>query len=279
MKQGVWATIALVILLGNVSMAQDLGSGQAVGTGSNVKPPILNKVGIDQRIGAIVPAGLVFKDADGKTVRLGDYFGKRPMVLVLVYYQCPMLCTLVLNDLLHTMCKMTDTVGTDYDVLTVSFDPRDTPELAKSKKKNYLAQYDRPGAAGGWHFLTGQQESISKLAEAVGFRYTWDPQEKVFVHASGIIVLTPQGKISRYFFGVNYAPDDLRLALTEASGGHTGGIVDSILLYCCYYNPVTGKYNVAISRFLKVGGAVMMLGLGAFVGVTLRRGRKGVGSA
>ncbi len=236
-------------------------------------------MGIDQKIGTFVPPDLVFNDENGIPVRLGSFFGQRPMVLVLVYYRCPMLCTLVLNDLVRTMRLMPENVGKDYDVLTVSFDPRDTPELARMKKKNYLLEYGRHDAGGGWHFLTGTQASITALTRAVGFRYVWDPQLKVFVHASGIMVLTPKGEISRYFFGVNYKPDDLRLALTEASGGHTGSIVDSILLYCCYYNPVTGKYNVAISRFLKAGGAVLLLGVCAFVGVTLRRGRGGARTA
>ena len=240
------------------------------------KPPILQKVGIDQKIGAMVPPDLIFSDENGRQVPLRNYFGSRPVVLVLVYYQCPMLCTLVLNDLLQTIRAMPGTVGEDFDILTVSFDPRDTPELARLKKKSYLDQYGRPGAEAGWHFLTGSQDSINKLTGAVGFRYVWDPQLKVFTHASGIMVLTPEGKISRYFFGINYSPDDLRLAVTEASNGHTGGVVDAIYLYCCYYDPVTGKYNVAISRFLKIGGGVIILGICGLVGFTIRRSRKPV---
>jgi protein SCO1 len=192
---------------------------------------------------------------------------------VLVYYQCPMLCTMVLNDLLRTMRAMPETVGKDFDVITVSFDPRDTPELALLKKKTYLAQYDRPGAEKGWHFLTGRQASITDLTNAVGFRYVWDPKFQVYAHASGIMVLTPTGKISRYFFGIDYVPTDLRIALTEASGGHVGGLADAILLYCFCYDPATGKYGLAISRFLKVGGCLTILVLGSFIVTAIRRER------
>jgi protein SCO1 len=221
----------------------------------------------------MVPHGLVFRDESGGAVRLGDYFGNRPTILVLIYYQCPMLCTMVLHNLLQTMCEMPESAGKDYDVLTVSFDPRDTPQLARAKKQNFLAQYGRPGAADGLHFLTGDQPSITKLTDAVGFRYVWLPQYQQFAHASGIIILTPQGKISRYFFGVNYQEDDLRLALTEASDGHTGSVVDSILLLCCSYNPTSGTYNWAVARFLKAGGAVLILILCSLIAYSMCRGR------
>jgi protein SCO1/2 len=240
---------------------------------ANIRPSILDKVGIDQKLGAVVPAELVFNDEHGQAVRLGDFFGNRPIVLVLVYYQCPMLCTMVLNDLLRTMRSMPENVGKDFDVLTVSFDPRDTPDLALLKKKTYLAQYNRPGSEVGWHILTGQQTSISELTDAVGFRYVWDPKFQVFAHASGIIVLTPAGKISRYFFGIDYAPKDLRIALTAANDGQTGGLADAVLLYCFCYDPATGKYGLAISHLLKIGGVLTMLGLSGFVITMLWRER------
>jgi protein SCO1/2 len=184
-----------------------------------------------------------------------------------------MLCTMVLNDLLRTMRSMPEDVAADYDVITVSFDPRDTPALAKMKKKTYLAQYDRFDAEKGWHFLTGSQPSITALTSAVGFRYVWDPKYQLYAHASGIIVLTPRGKISRYFFGIDYAPKDLRIALDEATDGHVGGLANAILLYCFCYDPATGKYGLAISRLLKVGGGLTVLALGSFVAVALRRER------
>ncbi len=237
------------------------------------RPSILQNVGIDQKLGEVVPSDLVFNDEHGRAVCLGEMFDSHPVILVLVYYQCPMLCTMVLNDLLRTMRAMPETVGKDFDVITVSFDPRDTPEFALLKKKTYLAQYDRPGAKNGWHFLTGQQASITALTNAVGFRYTWDPKYQIYAHASGIMVLTPTGKLSRYFFGIDYVPSDLRIALTEASGGHVGGLADAILMYCFCYDPATGKYGVAISRLLKVGGGLTVLVLGSFVVTAIRRER------
>jgi protein SCO1/2 len=251
-----------------VSKAQDLPP-----VSSNNKPSILQNVGIDQKLGQTIPLNLVFNDEHGQSIQLGDLLDSRPVVLVLVYYQCPMLCTMVLNDLLRTMRAMPETLGKDFDVITVSFDPRDTPDLALRKKKTYLAQYNRPGAETGWHFLTGDQTSITALTDAVGFRYAWDPKYQVYAHASGIMVLTPGGKLSRYFFGIDYVPKDLRVALDEASGGHVGGLADSILLYCFCYDPATGKYGLAINRVLKLGGVLTVLVLGTFVVAALYRER------
>jgi protein SCO1/2 len=263
-----------VLSIGAQTKAQDVPAPPQtlVPTAGN-KPSILQNVGIDQKLGVVVPSDLIFDDEQGRAVHLGEMFDNRPVVLVLVYYQCPMLCTMVLNDLLRTMRAMPETVGKDFDVITVSFDPRDTPELALLKKKTYLAQYDRPGAEKGWHFLTGQQASITDLTNAVGFRYVWDPKFQVYAHASGIMVLTPTGKISRYFFGIDYVPTDLRIALTEASGGRVGGLADAILLYCFCYDPATGKYGLAISRLLKVGGCLTILVLGSFIVTAIRRER------
>jgi protein SCO1/2 len=240
----------------------------------DAKASILRDVGIDQKLGALVPADLVFRDEAGRDVRLGDYFGKRPMVLVLVYFQCPMLCTMVLNDVLRTIRAMEENLGSDFDILTVSFDPADTPQAARLKKESYLAQYDRPGDEGGWNFLVGGQQSITALTRAVGFRYVWDPKFKMFAHASGIMVLTPQGKISRYFYGIDYAPQDLRLALLEAAGGKTGSLADEVLLFCFHYDPATGKYGWAINRALKIGGALTVLILGSSILMLLRRDRQ-----
>jgi protein SCO1/2 len=240
----------------------------------DAKASILQDVGIDQKLGALVPADLVFRDDAGRNVRLGDYFGKRPMVLVLVYFQCPMLCTMVLNDVLRTIRAMSENLGSDFDILTVSFDPADTPEAARLKKENYLAQYDRPGGEAGWHFLVGDQQSITALTRSVGFRYVWDPKFKMFAHASGIMVLTTEGKISRYFYGIDYAPQDLRLALLEAAGGKTGSLADEVLLFCFHYDPATGKYGWAINRALKIGGALTVLILGSSIFMLLRRDRQ-----
>ena len=238
------------------------------------QPAILQKVGIDQRLGSQIPLDLTFLDENNHQVRLGNYFRTRPVVLVLVYYECPMLCTMVLNDLLRSMRSMSETVGKDFDVVTVSFDPRDTPGLASKKKKTYLAQYDRPGAENGWHFLTGDQASINALTQAVGFHYTWDAKNQVFAHASGIMVATPTGRLSRYFFGIDYAPKDLKLALAEAGENKTGSLTTAVLLYCFCYDPATGKYALAISRVLKVAGVATVLVIASFITLSLLRERR-----
>jgi len=185
-------------------------------------PPALRNVGIDQRLNQQIPLDLAFRDESGRSVPLREYFGKKPVILTLVYYQCPMLCTLVLNDLLRNLKEITLNVGEDFDVLTVSFDPREKPALAAAKKQSYIGRYRRAGAAGGWHFLTGDQPSIEALTKAVGFRYAFDPQTGQFAHASAIMVLTPQGRLARYFYGVEYSPRDLRLSLVEASANRIG---------------------------------------------------------
>jgi protein SCO1/2 len=179
-----------------------------------------------------------------------------------------------MNDLLRTIRSMPENVGKDFDILTVSFDPRDKSSDALRKKETYLAQYNRPGAGAGWHFLTGEQPSIDTLTQVVGFRYAWDPKFQMFAHASGIMIVTPDGKMSRYFFGIDYAPKDVRIALNESSNGKVGGLADAVLLYCFCYDPATGKYGLAISRLLKLGGVLTLLGLSGFVVTALRRERR-----
>jgi protein SCO1/2 len=241
------------------------------------RPSILKNVGIDQKLGDSIPLDLAFKDEHDNSVQLKDYFGNRPVILVLVYFQCPMLCTMVMNDVLRAMRSMPETAGKDFDVLTVSFDPRDKPPDAMRKKETYLAQYNRPGSEGGWHFLTGEQPSIDALTQAVGFHYVWDPKFQMFAHASGIMVVTPEGKLSRYFFGIDYAPQDLRIALTESANGKVGGLADAVLLYCFCYDPATGKYGLAISRLLKLGGVLILVAVAGFIVMSLWRERRSVG--
>ena len=204
----------------------------------------MQKVGFDQRLNEQVPLDLEFTDEAGQPVKLGDYFGDKPVILVLAYYRCPMLCTLVLNGLAQGMMDVPFDVGKEFQVVTVSFDPRETPELAAAKKKTYIERYGRPGAAAGWHFLTGSAASIKKLTRAVGFRYAYDARLDQFAHASGIMVLTPAGKISRYFYDVKYSGRDLRLGLVEASENKIGSPVDQILLYCFHYDPTEGSHPV-----------------------------------
>ncbi len=237
-------------------------------------PPVLRSVGFDQRLDGQVPLDLPFRDEAGGAVRLGDYFDTKPVILVLAYFKCPMLCTEVLNGLVRTMLDLPLDLGKDFRIVTVSFDPRETPELAAAKKKTYLERYGHRGAEDGWHFLTGEEASIKRLTEAVGFRYTYDPRTDKFAHASGILVLTPTGRISRYFYDIRYSPRDLRLGLVEASAGRIGSRVDQILLYCFHYDPVEGKYGPTIMTFVRLGGVLTLLAVGLFLAVLWRRERQ-----
>jgi protein SCO1 len=234
------------------------------------RPQILRNVAIEQRLDRLLPLDLPFRDESGRTVHLSDYFGK-PVVLVLAYYNCPMLCTQVLNGLLSSLRVLSFDAGREFEVVTVSFDPRDTPAAARAKKEPYVARYGRPGAASGWHFLTGAPRSIAGLTDAVGFRYSWDERIGQFAHASAIYVATPDGRLSRYFFGIEYAPRDLRLALVEASRGKIGTPVDQLLLYCYHYDPVAGRYGAVVMNMVRVGGIAAVLVLAIFLSVMWRR--------
>lgn len=252
-----------------------LGQGMTQGMMSppaSMRPPGLKNVGIEQHLNEQIPPQLIFRDETGKAVRLADYFGKRPMILNLVYYQCPMLCGEVLSGLTSAMRVLKFDVGTEYDVLTVSIDPKETPEMATAKKAEFLKRYGRAGAANGWHFLTGPPESIEALARVAGFQYEYDTKTGQFAHATAIMVLTPQGKIAQYYYGVEFAPKDLRLGLVQASEGKIGTVVDEVLLYCYHYNPDTGKYGAIISRVLKLAAGATILMLGTFLIVMFRIG-------
>lgn len=242
-------------------------------------PAMVKGVGIDQNLNAQVPLDLTFKDDTGQTVRLGQYFRQKPVVLALVYYECPMLCDMVLNGLTHSMEQISLDLGRDYDVVTVSFNPKETWQLAASKKANYVEKYQRKGAAEGWHFLTGQEEAIKKLADTTGFHYKYDPITKQFAHAAGIMVLTPEGRIARYFYGIEYKPRDFRLGLVEASAHKIGSPVDAILLFCYHYDPMTGKYGMVIMNVIRALGSATVIALGALLFVLIRRDRHGVHSA
>lgn len=239
----------------------------------NTLPEPLRKVGIDQRLNEQIPLGLIFRDEEGREVELGKYFGTKPVILSLVYYDCPMLCTQILTGLVGSLKALKFSVGDEFTVVTVSFDARETPELARAKKEGYLTRYGREGAAQGWHFLTGDQASIDALTQAVGFRYAWDEQTKQFAHASGIMVLTPEGKLSRYFYGVEYSPKDLRLGLVEASANKIGSPVDQLLLFCYHYDPATGRYGFVIMNAIRVLGVATFLGLALLIFILKRRER------
>lgn len=238
---------------------------------SSQTPAVLEKVSFEQHLDEQLPLDLPFKDESGRDVKLGDYFGKKPMVLTFVYYECPMLCTEVLNGLESALGVLNESIGKEFDVVTVSFDPKETPVLAAGKKKAYLERYKRPEAEQGWHFLTGSQASIDALTQAAGFHFTWDEASHQFAHASGIVVATPQGKLSRYFLGIDYSPRDVKFALIEASYGRIGTLADKLLLYCYHYDPAKGNYGFVAMRAVRIGGAVTILALMGFVFVSLRR--------
>lgn len=246
-------------------------SGGIMGAPTNQKPVNLQFVGIDQHLNANVPVDLEFTDELGNPVRLADYFGHgRPVILNLGYYQCPMLCSELLEGLVGSMKALTFNVGKDFDVVTVSFDPRETTEMAAAKKRDIMKRYGRAGADQGWHFLTGKADQINALTKAVGFQYQFDPKTEQYAHAAAIVMLTPDHMISGYFYGVEFSPKDLRLGLVQASQNKIGDIGDQVLLYCYHYDPRSGKYGAIVSNILKLGGLATILILGTFMFVMFR---------
>jgi protein SCO1 len=232
--------------------------------------PLLKSVGIDQKMGAAVPLDLAFNDESGQLVTLRRYFDK-PVILALVYYQCPSLCNLVLNGLVRSVKSLTLTAGEDYEVVAVSFDPRETPEMARAKKQTYMQAYNRPGTEKGWHFLTGDEAASKALAASVGFRFAYDTMTNQYAHGSGIILLTPEGRTSRYFFGIDYPAHDVKLGLVEASNRRIGSVIDQVELYCFHYDPANGKYGLVIMNVLRLGGLLTLGLLGGFMVVMFRR--------
>jgi protein SCO1/2 len=251
----------------------DVG-GPPPGTSSELVPDILAKVGIDQKLNAQIPLDAMFRDETGRPVRLGDLFGRKPVVLALVYYECPMLCTQVLNGAVGTFKTLNFSVGDQFDVVVVSFNPKETAAMAAAKKQTYVAKYGRPASASGWHFLTGERASIDALASAVGFRYVFDEASQQYVHASAIMVITPQGRVSRYFYGIEYPPNDLRLGLIEASGGKIGTPVDMVLLYCYHYDPHAGRYSMVVMNVLRLAGILTVALIAGFVLIMWGRDRR-----
>lgn len=246
------------------------GYKQEPGMTSSTIPAPLREIGFDQNIDQHVPLDTPFMDESGRAVELGDYFGTRPVVMVFAYYDCPMLCTMVINALASALDVLSLEPGKDFEIVTVSFDPHDTPATAAAKKAAYIARYKKPGAAAAWHFLTGDQPSIDLLTKAAGFRYVWDKETKQFAHPTGVMVLTPDGRLARYLFGIEYGPRGLRYAIVEASNGKVGSAADSLLLYCYHYDPMTGRYGVAIVRVIRIAAAATVVVLGAFIAVMLR---------
>jgi protein SCO1/2 len=270
-SKGILAAVFVTILMSLPAFGQGMTQG-IMSPPANVRPPGLRNVGIEQHLNEQIPPALTFHDETGTTVHLGDYFGKKPMILNLVYYQCPMLCGEVLSGLESALRVLKFDVGKEFDVLTVSFDPKETPEMAVRKKAEFLKRYGRPGAAQGWHFLTGPTASIDALTKAAGFQYQYDPKSGQFAHATAIMVLTPEGKIAQYYYGVEFAPKDLRLGLIQASENKIGTVVDQLLLYCYHYDPDTGKYGAIISRVLQLAAGATVLILGTLLVVLFRLG-------
>ncbi len=275
------AAVAALITLGHTPVLAQMtgapspGYRRDVGTPASTIPAPLREIGFDQKIDETLPLDVELRDEQGRQVRLGEYFGRRPVVLAFVYYDCPMLCTQVLSSMTSTFGVLALDPGKDFEIVVVSFDPRETPALAAEKKALYLDRFGRPGTEHGWHFQTGDEASVKRLTGAAGFRYAWDQQTGQFAHPAGVIVTTPDGRLARYLFGLEYGPRDLRFALVEASEGRVGPAVDSLLLYCYHYDPMTGRYGLVVMRALRVAGAATVLLLGAFIAVMVRRERRG----
>jgi protein SCO1/2 len=244
------------------------GARPETGSPSTGLPDALRAVRIEQKLDQQLPLDLMFRDESGRDVKLGQYFGQKPVVLAFVYYDCPMLCTQVLNGMVTSFRVLPFQIGQEFDVVTISFDPRETPALAQAKKKvyvDYLPEKMRANAATGWHFLTGNEENITKITEAAGFHYRWDEKTQQFAHASAIMVTTPQGKLSHYFYGVDYPARYVRLGLIEASQNKIGSVADQLLLYCYHYDPATGAYGAPIMLVMRIAGGVTLLGIIAMV--------------
>ncbi len=248
-------------------------AGASFAAAQYARPAIAKGVNLEQKLNAPVPLDLVFHDETGQTVPLRTYFGDKPVVLSLVYFRCPSLCPMSMQETVSSLRRVALEPGRDYNVVVVSFDPTDTPAMAAEKKAFYARESGKAGFDSGWHFLTGSQDSISKLASAVGFGYRWDPATKQFIHAGGIMVATPEGKMSRYFYGIAYAPADLRMALVEASQHKIGSPVDYVLLFCFHYDAAQGRYSLIIINVLKIAGVITLLCLGGLI-YALRRGEK-----
>jgi protein SCO1 len=262
--------IAAVVLLGaaGARAQQDYFVQNPMG-----KPEVLKQVGFDQRLNNQVPLDLTFRDEKGRTVALRDLMEDKPAILTLVYYQCPMLCTETLNATLNSLKEVPLSIGKDFSVLTVSIDPSEKPILADAKHIMYAGLYGRPGAASGWHFLTGDEPQIQQLAASVGYRFVYDKDSSQFAHPAGIVILTPEGKVSRYFYGISYPSRDVRLGLVEASEGRIGSLTDTVLLYCFHYDPHLGKYSLVILNVVRGAGVLTVIAIVLLLAVVLRRGK------
>ncbi len=249
------------------------GAAPAQADGSHPADEVIKGVEFEQKLSQQLPLDLTFLDEAGQSVELADYFDQKPVILVFAYYDCPMLCTLVLNGLVASLNDLTFDAGNQFEIVTVSIDPTETSALAAAKKAVYLEQYQRPGAADGWHFLTGEQVAIDQLTQAAGFHYNYDQEKDEYAHPTGIMVVTPQGKIARYFYGIDFPARDLRLGLVEAAANKIGSPVDQLLLLCYHYDPLVGEYTLTIMNIIRLAGLITIGAIGVFVAVLLRRDR------
>jgi len=264
LKRSCTALLILFAIVHSVSRAAEQSTERTV----------FDVVRFDQRMGEQLPLDVMFRDHTGKKVALREFFGKRPVILNLVYYQCPMLCTISMNGMVRGLRPLTLGVGKDFDILTISFDPSETQQLAAAKRQTYLKEYGRPSAEKGWHFLIGEQRAIDQVCEAVGFHYVYDKQTRQFAHPGGLVILTPEGKVARYLFDVEYAPRDLRLSLVEASNRRIGSPTDRLLLMCYGYDPAAGKYALVVMNVIRVTSFLTVAAIGTFVGLSIYREKK-----
>lgn len=271
---GIWA-LAVLSLAAEAVAQPGFPAGysdpQRPGTASTIPLPQLKDVGFKQRLNQMLPLDVSFTDEMGRPVTLGQYFGRKPVILAFVYYQCPMLCTQVMNGLSSALKVMPFVAGEDYEVVLISFDPRDTPAIAAEKKRAHLDYWSTERDAGAWHLLSGAEASIRRVTSAAGFTYQWDPPTGQFAHVSGILVTTPEGRLSRYFYGVEYSPKELRLALVESGEGRIGSVIDELLLYCFHYDPESGRYGLMVMNLVRLGGAMTVLAITGYILVMRRR--------
>ena len=269
-RLGVYFALTLALWLGLISLARAHDAS---------RPVPLRDVEFDQKLNSQIPLDLRFTDERGAPVQLREYLRGKPVILNFVYYKCRDLCPLLLDGMVRTLRGISFDIGDEFDVLTVSIDPHDNAALAAAQKKDFLGRYGRAGSERGWHFLTGEEATIRKLTEAVGFHYSFDAKTGEFAHATGIVLLTAAGKTSRYFYGIEFSPRDLRLGLVEAAEGKIGTPIDQLLLFCYHYNPVTGKYGPFVTNLVRLGGLITAIGLAAFILWMLRRERANPGAA
>jgi protein SCO1/2 len=269
--------LVLVLIVAGAASGYAQAPPPSTGVPAAEVPAAIREVGFDQNLNQMLPLDVEFNDEHGRRVKLGDYFGKRPVVLSLVYYGCPMLCLQSLGSLASTLGVLSENPGEDFEVVSISIDPRETPALALDKKAHYVERSGKPSIGKGWHFLTGAEADIRRVTHAAGFRYVWDEATQQYAHPAGIVVATTEGRVSRYLFGIDYGPRDLRLALLDASKEKIGSPLQRALLYCYHYDLATGRYSLAIMRIVQVAGAATVVSIGALILVLTRRERRQAG--